>query len=410
MPTAAQRQVACTHLNVTRLFDAFDSHKCQMCGRASSLGWVYRCTQDSDSFLPKSDFSGEEPESCGGSLSDEVPTSHLSRSILRGIQDGNYDVDQIQLLQAQKLRVKEVIALQHERRDDHSDCSHSSSSSSSSDSALDNSIRAASKISGLLTRRNTNVCSQAAMNRTAVQIEADSVTSFTPNKSYTEPVFPECNFKCCHSCRPAYRDRAFQSLNAIAREPFIQPPLWELENRRISDANLLTTIATPYSPLQLRRVSQTLDNLRDLTGPQNFGSSENEDVDSMNNAKRKNARRRSGFRETVRKALGAIEQSKRTAKSSQHSSRSSSRESFVQMSRSMLFRRRRKQADKPENQIVSNKALQESLVLILAVNTPLPRASEDSDSSDGGEVQVEDGIAVTEEGVGMSAADIIMQV
>ena len=79
------------------------------------------------------------------------------------------------------------------------------------------------------------------------------------------------------------------------------------------------------------------------------------------------------------------------------------------MSRSILFKRRNKQADKKENQIVSNRALQESLVFMLAVNTPLPRASEDSASLDGGEVQVEDGIAVTEEGGGMSAADIIMQ-
>src|SRR5213080_4548006 len=83
-----QRQAACTHLNVTRLFDPLDSHKCQMCGRSSPLGWLYRCTQDYDSFLPQSDFAFSGPENRHSPLSEQVITSQLSRSILRGIQGG----------------------------------------------------------------------------------------------------------------------------------------------------------------------------------------------------------------------------------------------------------------------------------------------------------------------------------
>ncbi len=409
MPTAEQRQAACTHLNVTRLFDPLDSDKCQMCGHASSFGWVYRCTQDHDSFLPESDFSSAEPENLNSRLSEQVVSSQLSQSILNGIKDGHYSAQQIQLLQAQKLRVKEFIAMQEERLETSSDSSQTSSSLSSSDSALENPVLVTAQVPEALQHRPTDICSQNATKLSAEHVKAHSTMPSAPKKTYLEPLVPNCHFKCCHSCRPAYRDRAFQSLDAIVTAPFKQPPVWEFRNRRISDAKTLKTIGTPLQRPQLRRMFQTFDDLRDFPASQTFGSDENEDADSGINDTKKRLQRRSGFRETVRKALGAIDQSRNVAKSSKHSSKSSSRESLVQMSRSMLFKRPRKQPAEKENQIVSNRALQESLVLMLAVNTPLPRASEDSDSLDGGEVKVEDGVAVTEEGVEMSAADIIIQ-
>ena len=380
-----------------------------MCGRASSLRWVYRCTQDSDTFLPKSEFYAEEPKPYQSRLTGPEVTSELSQSVLSGIQVGDYDAQQVRLLRAQKLRVKEVIALQEEGLEDQSDSSRTSSSHSTSDSTLDTLSQIPPEIPEVLLHPNTVVYSQAATKGAVDQVEAPSARPSATNKINTEHVVPECIFKCCHSCRPAFRDRAFQSLDAILREPFKQPPPWELENRRISDADLLTTIGSPPPPQELRRMYQTLDDSRDLTGSRTFESSEDEEIDSTTNKQKKNVRRRSGFREAVRKALDSIEQSKYIAKSSKHSSRSSSRSSFIRMSPSMLFERRKNQAKEKGNQIVSNKALQESLVLMLAVNTPLPRASEDADSLDGGEVKVEDGVAVTEEAVGMSAADIIMQ-
>jgi hypothetical protein len=298
--------------------------------------------------------------------------------------------------------------MQEEGLENLSDSSQTTSSLSSSDSVLENSF--------LLTadapqHRSIDSTSQPAMRSNGDHQEAHVPLLITRKDAYVEPLFPDCHFACCHSCRPAYRDRAFQSLNAILAEPINPPPQWELENRRISDAHLLKRIEKPLPRPYLRRVDQTLHDLRDRTGSQALSSSDNGDAESGTEGTKGKIRRRSGFRETVRKALGAIDQSKYRAKSnkpSKHSSRSSSRESLIQISRPTLFRRRRKQ-DEVENAIVSSKALQESLALMLAVNTPLPRASEDSDSLNGGEVKVEDGVAVTEEGVQMSAADILTQ-
>lgn len=409
MASTDHRQAACTHINVTRLFDPHGCHKCQMCGHPSQFGWLYRCTQDYNSFLPKSEFSSAEPESVNGRLSEQVVTSQLSPSILKGIQDGQYTAQQIRLLQAQKLQVKELIAIQEERLESSSESSQTSSSLSSLDFAIENSDSTATKTPKSSQHRITSIASQAVREASVDHLGAQRSMPSKPKKTYAKPLAPTCHFKCCQSCRPAYRDRAFRSLDTILSEPIKRPPQWELDNRRISDASLVKAMGIYVPRPQLRRMYQTLDDLRNLTGSQTIGRSENEYLDSVRSGTKESARRRSGFRETVRKALHAIEQSKHLAKSSKHSSRSSSRDSLMQISRSMLFKRRPKHAEK-ENQIVSNRALQESLVLMLAVNTPLPHASEDSDSLDGGEVQVEDGVAVTEEGVGMSAADIIMQV
>lgn len=109
MARAEHRQAACTHLNVTRLFGAFDSQKCQMCGRQSSFGWLYRCTQDYDSFLPESDFSSAEPDCADRTLNEQDLTSQSSQRILRGVEDGHHSAQQARLLQAQKLRVSDFI-------------------------------------------------------------------------------------------------------------------------------------------------------------------------------------------------------------------------------------------------------------------------------------------------------------
>jgi hypothetical protein len=409
MATVEQRRAACTHLNVTRLFDELGCQKCEMCGRTSSFGWLYRCTQDSNSFLPDSDFSPAKVESLDARLSEQLVTAQLSQDVLRGIQDGHYNSQQIRLLQAQKLRVKETIAMQEDALENHSQSYLASNSPSSPHAILDNSVMIARGTPEASEHQNANASGQAVKNPTLDQNEAHSVMPCASKVTYVEPLVPNCHFRCCQACRPAYRDRAFQSLDTVLTEPFKQPPLWEFENRRISDAHLLTKIAISRFQPQLRRRSQTFDDLWDPGRCRTCENSENEDIGSETKHKKRNVRWWSGFRQTVKKALGTVDQSESVAKSSKHSSKSSSRETFIQTSRSALFKRRSKQAEK-DNQIVSNRALQESLVLMLAVNTPLPRALGNSDSLDGGEVKVKHGIAVTEEGIEMSAADIITEI
>lgn len=60
--------------------------------------------------------------------------------------------------------------------------------------------------------------------------------------------------------------------------------------------------------------------------------------------------------------------------------------------------------------IIDNDQLQEPLMLMVAINTPLPDAAADVEDLRDGEVEVEDGLTVTEEGIVMGTADVAMQV
>lgn len=48
-PRVASRNGTCTHLTMTRLYT--DEFRCLICLRMSSMGWVWRCTQDRDMML-----------------------------------------------------------------------------------------------------------------------------------------------------------------------------------------------------------------------------------------------------------------------------------------------------------------------------------------------------------------------
>lgn len=56
----AARRGACTHIAVTRRYDDTGVLTCDICKTAPSLGWLYRCTQDHQGFLPASDFGRPE--------------------------------------------------------------------------------------------------------------------------------------------------------------------------------------------------------------------------------------------------------------------------------------------------------------------------------------------------------------
>src|ERR1700733_11811433 len=97
------------------------------------------------------------------------------------------------------------------------------------------------------------------------------IHSFLPSLPPTEPLPPRptvakavpdlpalqpCTFKICPTCRPTYRERAYQSLEEILNKPVQMPPLWELRNRRLSDARIVARIGLP-KPHRTRFYSQT---------------------------------------------------------------------------------------------------------------------------------------------------------
>ena len=465
--TLVERRAACTHLSLSRLYDPTGTEKCQYCRQPSSFGWLYCCTQDHDKFIPDPSLSvADHNAALHVPLSAQPAARDLSLSVRNGIKNGHYDKDQIQLLLAQKQHLKEHLeSLEAEREsidaieelnawsdlgngDDHGDLgnqdesSHSSSTSSGYESAVDESdppLTMALKRKEKEQDISAIVSGQDVVSPEPPKPPFNSI--FTTLKQPTKPLTPPCLFRCCPRCRPTYRERGFQSLNAIINEPVKHPPQWELDNRPISDANIVRNFHPGPPPWQLRHLYQTFEIQEEVPDRWDSESSPSKSTDrppasttsretetARNPKPKPEHKKRLSLRYTLRKALTILEPSQSLARSSSSSS------SGPKTPRRTLTKRRpsstpaakknttssiKPSPSKPEreNRITNNASLQDSLALMLAVNTPLPRGSEDVAglAGDGGdvivdEVRVEDGIAVTEEAVGEGEADIIIHV
>jgi hypothetical protein len=230
-------------------------------------------------------------------------------------------------------------------------------------------------------------------------------TTKGPNAA-SDPSYPACNWTCCHTCRPTYRDRAWLPLDAVVNEPARAPPSWEFRNRQISDARIVANMGLPklILPPQVDDSSSEAP----FSSQSNLAKSEtNKSANGVLNG----IRTKHGFHAGVRRTVeGAISHTEDTSSESETSSQKLSHSSLRRLSRSTLPRSRNSsQSTIVYNpRVIEDGQLQESLMLMRATNTPLPDAAADVEYLYDGEVDVEDGVAVTEEGIRMNATDIIM--
>ena len=387
------RSSGCTHKQMTRLFDKYGAYKCSVCNKHPDFGWLYRCTQDSDGFLPESDFMSSTRRDKRKTHMD--PTLHnLSPSVVRAIGQGEYTEEQIELLVRQKENVR-MSVLGHETRPTTAATSSSESStfsdlpesttfsSTTSATTVDEEIRKAYDWAELQ-KAWLSEPAQPAGHRSAVELQREETL-----QSIELPEVTPCNFKICATCRPTYRERAFQSLDNVLRNP-VMPPKWELDNRRVSDAHIVSKIGLPKerfyaqsspSEIDSQSSSQQLsvdegneDQLNNDESTPNDESAPNEDAPQDHSF-----RRRSGFRETVRNALKrasrehpmSLDETRKDHSGGQASDNSPA------LSRSMLFLRRKSKPSanfvKPRSSIIGNNSLNDSLNPMLASNTPLPQ-------------------------------------
>lgn len=100
------RSMICTHLQVTRLFDDFGCDRCSICHRKPQLGWLYRCTQDSDGFLPASDSDSDDHHR---QYEHDAHLYTLSAAITKAAANGDYTDQELDFLWKQKLEVRRTI-------------------------------------------------------------------------------------------------------------------------------------------------------------------------------------------------------------------------------------------------------------------------------------------------------------
>ncbi|KAI9741993.1 MAG: hypothetical protein M1834_000382 [Cirrosporium novae-zelandiae] len=228
------RKAVCTHTMVTRLYG--DNVQCQLCFLTPRVGWVYRCTQDHDGYLPESEWLGtmkSEYTSLLARKKELEALNQISPWISKAIDEGQYTPEQVDHIKRQKTHVKESIEQFEET------------------------------YQGLKKGYDACMSLMIGSNEATTLPYADAETVFTMNeveevvKKLAEPnnpppqlkarVFPHCRYKACHLCRATYRDRAWLSLDAAVDGKIDLPPSWELENRLISNVNIVKTIGLPKS-------------------------------------------------------------------------------------------------------------------------------------------------------------------
>lgn len=447
---------------MTRWYDSSGAHICRMCFRHPKTGWLYRCTQDYNGYLPKPEESIERSLSDTQIRQSEDPALEaLSPWIQKAIEDGHYTDDQIKIMKEQKLGVKKAIVAMEERENNLSlqeqglTCSTSAhlrpliprtttlpptlcrdatnpssapwplegawtsssrenqkafNSDTQSDDALPVISHPNPEESSLVSQlENTNVT--IPMSLTAPSHLNGFSDRYSTVQSQMKTVFPPCNFITCHTCRPTFRERATLPLNQVLQsEPCNIPtvPDWELENRRVSNLRIVQRLG----------LARWLQSRKPLI-EQMSGSSESEaylasdtslatDSSRLAATEGNQGRHRKlvdRWQKTFRKV---VDQSRRTS-SSRSSDSSDQGDRAKVSSRSMILRRKRKVSSPVPASLNTDSAnLKEAMYHYLGVNTPLPGAADDAEHIEGGEVEVEDGIAVTEEGVTLSSADIII--
>ncbi|MCJ1303598.1 hypothetical protein MMC08_006408 [Hypocenomyce scalaris] len=408
----SSRRAACTHITMTRLYG---DHKCLNCHRTSEFGWVYRCSQDYGGELPISTdpletiFDVCMDEEAAAKERDGLEPTRLKPWMERAIEEGHYSEEHISVMKAQKQKVRDTInaaekAFEEYRRPTEPTSSEpepSNTSTSPEESTTSPSIDASPHLPfPVIEVQNTPPVQQALPAPVDLPDLMPTLPSM-PGIQVKLRMQPKCRYKCCQRCRPTFQDRSFQYFEDILYRTVPVPSIdFTADNRPIANAALVRklglhkprpkTIRT-FADLKDYRAKEEQDpgygvpiHRMDYT-PDVYGK-ENEEIEPASK----------GFRESVRRAFrGMITSSHYQSKSSQ-SSRMSKRQSRIQEEDTEEF-------DMGLWNQLNDELLQEASEMKLPGHDGM-----DGLGCEEGGVEVLDGVSVTEEGVDLGTADIIM--
>lgn len=378
LPSLQTRRAACTHLTVAR---AYGPHCCSICHRPSRFGWLYQCTQDEQqheevSATAASDLERENDSSGYSTSNDSINATRLSPWIEKAIQEGHYTPDQIFLMRVQRQNVLQSIAAAENYMMEHPELN-------SPPAIHESTIALTTKIKGLLPDRSKSEIQ-------AVKEPEPSPAAMNLRFASKPQMFPACKFRYCQICRPTFRDRAWIKFDDIfADESCASTIDFDHDDRPISLLNLVCNLG-----LREARLPRSQYGLKRLILPNGLCHRRTISPDDARIESERNS-----FRRGVMRAFRGMLMSGR------RSSRSRSRTSS---------RRRGRMSSKDVNAIDgSDLGLWRSLddeLLQLAASVHLPgHDGMDGLGTEDAEIEVEDGIAVTEEGVDLGAADVIIQ-
>ncbi|KAI4261901.1 MAG: hypothetical protein L6R35_007396, partial [Caloplaca aegaea] len=379
IPSVQNRRAACTHLTMERLYGDYE---CMVCHRPSAWGWLYSCSQDDseDDFDPAQDRVVEP----------SLTTADLAPWIQDAIAKGHYTEAQVEKMVAQRQKVLDTVSASeaHFRKTQSSPRRMSSRKSR----ALSTSIEANAHLP-------FPVITELASSTT------DTARQPTDRSNGPRPrIFPLCRYRACQLCRPTYRDRTWQVLEDAFITKVIPPDIYENDSTRpLSDPYVLRTLGLRKAKAG-RPPLRTFDSMGIYTinaqGQLALSPGSGTRPTALNDlsadvADQKAEADSKGFRDSVKRAFkGMLISRKRDSGSSKYS-RGSSRKKQIPDDGSAEF------------DLSLWRELSEGL-LREAARVPLPgHDGKDGLEAEEDEVEVEDGVAVTEEAVDLGTADII---
>lgn len=378
LPSLQTRRAACTHLTVARVYGP---HCCSICHRPSRFGWLYQCTQDEKqhegvSATTTSDLEHEDDTSGYNTPNDSVNVTRLSPWIEKAIQQGHYTSEQIFLMRVQRQNVVQSIAAAEDYMMEHPDLNSPPESHQST-------INLTAKIKGLLPDR-----SRSEMQ--AVKEPEPSSTAVNLRSVSKPQLFPACKFRYCQICRPTFRDRAWIKFDDVfAGESCASTINFDHDNRPVSLLSHVCNIGLREARLPRSQYVPKRHILPSGLYHRRTIIPDDPRIESERNS----------FRRGVMRAFRGMLMSGR------RSSRSRSRPAS---------RRRAQMSTDVDAMNGCDLGLWRSLddeLLQLAASVRLPgHDGMDGLGTEDAEIEVEDGIAVTEEGVDLGVADVIIQV
>ena len=411
VPPNQQRRMACTHLTMKR---EYGDYRCMICRRIPNIGWIYKCTQDeAEMNIGEQDLEGGndagstslhsywllKADADGMSKPETRLVTQLSPWVEKAILEGHYTHEQELILRQQKQNVNDKIAaaMQH-FTDQEAEVSASSQQQLQQSPSVDaNSYLPFPVIN---------------------QINDPSNANLPPsNPSSAAKAIPSCEHRACHNCRPTFRDRTWQHLDAISDAP--PPPAtdFQTDNRPLSSPLIVATIGTHApKPRRQRPLMHTFDSMglmRPRPGKRTLESAtSNPDDPGDPNEDAENK----GLRHTLKRAFREMLMSRRDSVASTNRSSSGSITTATARPSREASRRSRLRTEAPlvddleEYDLGLWKDANERL-LREASRVKLPgHDGHDGLDAQAEEVDVPDGVAVTEEGVDTGTADVIMSV
>ncbi|KAF2104414.1 hypothetical protein NA57DRAFT_51241 [Rhizodiscina lignyota] len=239
-PQQAMRRVVtrpnCTHIVMMR---AYGTLACHICGRVPDFGWLYVCQQDQQA-VQTPHPNDSDASSSGGlySIKEDLQLTDLrkatdcpivfemvalgfSRSVVENARNGLYTAEQLQILVTQKKRMWETLHAQEAMRN------------------VNDALMFA--MSGNFKPTPTSAFARSMSSpgrRSSVRKESPARYRLRNNRSQAA----QCTFQVCHGCRPYYIDRCFTSFEAVFAAE--EEPITETESRLlpVRDVGILRKI------------------------------------------------------------------------------------------------------------------------------------------------------------------------